>query len=219
VPGLWWADQYGATLAAHRDDEFVLCRGGRDAIGELTKAVAERGQALWVRWTGGQHDVIVELLRRDHRYLIRTREEGSVQQQNFSGVPTFDYSPDWVVKGHYVSFAEPVPERVPTAHPKVELTLHAVGEISFRHRGTTHRLAAEAAGDGLRIGFRDLTSGRSTPAWRYLDTAAPAADGTVLLDFNRALDYPFAFSGHTSCPAPFRANRLGLAVEAGEKAP
>ncbi|MFD1214689.1 DUF1684 domain-containing protein [Arthrobacter sp. GCM10027362] len=219
VPGLWCADEHGATLAARHEDEFVLCDGGRDAVGELTKAVDERGHALWVMWTGGQHDVVVELLRRDRRYLIRTREEGSVLQQNFSGVPTFDYAPDWVLRGRFTAFAEPAPERVATAHPKVELTLHAVGEISFRHRGATHRLAAEALAGGLRIGFHDQTNGRSTPAWRYLDVAAPAPDGIVVLDFNRTLDYPFAFSAYTSCPAPFRANRLQLAVEAGEKTP
>ncbi|NKX56429.1 DUF1684 domain-containing protein [Arthrobacter mobilis] len=218
VPGLWSADEYGAALSVRHEDEFVLYDNGRDAVGELTKALDERGQALWVMWTGGQHDVIVELLRRDHRYLIRTREEGSVLQQNFSGVPTFEYSPEWVVKGSYTAFAQAVPERVPTARADVELTLQAVGEISFQYRGATHRLAAEALGGGLRIGFRDQTNGSSTPAWRYLD-AAPAADGAVVLDFNRALAYPFAFSGHTSCPAPFRANQLPFPVTAGEKAP
>jgi uncharacterized protein (DUF1684 family) len=219
VPGLWSTDGHGAALTARHEDEFVLCDGGRDAVGELTKALDERGQALWVRWTGGQHDVVVELLRRDHRYLVRTREEGSVQQQNFSGVPTYDYSPEWVLRGHFASFAAPVPERVPTARPKVELTLHAVGEVGFRYRGAAYRLAAEATALGLRIPFRDRTNGRTTPAWRYLDAPAPAPDGTVHLDFNRTLDYPFAFSAHTSCPAPFQANRLQLAVEAGEKAP
>ncbi|NKX49686.1 DUF1684 domain-containing protein, partial [Arthrobacter deserti] len=103
VPGLWGAGAHGATLRARHEDEFVFCNGGRDAVGELTRALDERGQGLWVMWTGGQHDIVVELLRRDSAYLLRTREEGSVLQQNFSGVPTFDYSPEWVVRGRYTA--------------------------------------------------------------------------------------------------------------------
>ena len=39
------------------------------------------------------------------------------------------------------------------------------------------------------------------------------------LDFNRAVNLPFAFTDHGTCPAPPANNWLELAVTAGEKRP
>lgn len=59
----------------------------------------------------------------------------------------------------------------------------------------------------------------ATAAWRFLDVPPPALDGTVLQDFNRAQNYPFAFTEYAVCPAPVAANQLPFAVTAGEKLP
>ena len=42
-------------------------------------------------------------------------------------------------------------------------------------------------------------------------------DGSVLIDFNRTINLPFAFTAYGTCPAPVPGNRLGLPVTAGEK--
>ena len=54
---------------------------------------------------------------------------------------------------------------------------------------------------------------------RSLAVAAPAEDGTVTLDFNRAVNLPCAFTDLATCPLPPAENHLQLAVEAGEKVP
>jgi hypothetical protein len=65
--------------------------------------------------------------------------------------------------------------------------------------------------------FRDRTSGKTTyGASRFLYTE-PAKDGFVWLDFNKAENPPCAFTAYATCPLPPPQNRLGLAVEAGEK--
>jgi uncharacterized protein (DUF1684 family) len=65
--------------------------------------------------------------------------------------------------------------------------------------------------------FGDETNRTETyGAGRFL-YAAPAKDGTVILDFNRAYNPPCAFSAFATCPLPPKQNRLALKVEAGEK--
>jgi AcrR family transcriptional regulator len=47
----------------------------------------------------------------------------------------------------------------------------------------------------------------------------PAADGTVVLDFNRAANLPCACTDLATCPLPPAENRLPVAIEAGLKIP
>ena len=44
-------------------------------------------------------------------------------------------------------------------------------------------------------------------------------DGTVVLDFNRAINYPSAFTPYGTCPMPVKNNSLDSRIEAGEKDP
>ena len=63
----------------------------------------------------------------------------------------------------------------------------------------------------------NLIGHESYAAGRYLYTPAPAADGTVEVDFNRAYNPPCVFTDYATCPLPPPENRLDLAVTAGEK--
>ena len=68
--------------------------------------------------------------------------------------------------------------------------------------------------------FTDATSGVTTyAANRSLTTAAPDADGGVLLDFNRATNLPCAYTDLATCPLPPAENRLPVAIQAGEQTP
>jgi uncharacterized protein (DUF1684 family) len=221
VPGLWSADRAVAALNAGASDGFLMYDGGTPVRGILTQAVAERGQTMWVRWWSGPEQVAVELVRRDGRYLIRTRAASTPAQQNFSGVPVFDFDPDWILKGRYVPYDSPQVSRISTSRSDTSLTLVLAGEITFNYQCSSYRLRAEfEPGTGaLRVTFHDATNGLGTAPWRFLDVPPPALDGTVLLDFNRAQNYPFAFTEYAVCPAPVAGNLLPLAVTAGEKLP
>jgi uncharacterized protein (DUF1684 family) len=76
------------------------------------------------------------------------------------------------------------------------------GAVGFERDGRSWRLEAIGApGQPLFLIFADRTSGRgSYPAGRYLDTDAPAADGTVRIDFNHAYNPPCAFTAYATCP-------------------
>jgi len=59
----------------------------------------------------------------------------------------------------------------------------------------------------------------STDEWRKLAVSRPRPDGSVVLDFNRAINYPSAFTPYGTCPMPVAGNSIDVAVEAGEKLP
>jgi uncharacterized protein (DUF1684 family) len=78
---------------------------------------------------------------------------------------------------------------------------------------------------GLFIPFRDTTNGSETyGAGRYLVDAAKGADlggdpstGTLILDFNFAVQPSCAFDPRWACPLAPPENRLDLAIRAGER--
>ncbi|MEN1939535.1 DUF1684 domain-containing protein [Luteimonas sp. MJ246] len=94
------------------------------------------------------------------------------------------------------------------------------GAVEFSRAGSDYRLEAIDGEDGgLFLILADRTNGHASyGAGRYLDTAAPDAEGRVTLNFNRAYNPPCAFTDFATCPLPPPENRLDLAVTAGEKA-
>jgi uncharacterized protein (DUF1684 family) len=95
------------------------------------------------------------------------------------------------------------------------------GTAVFEAAGKPCRLQLFTESDQRRlfILFTDATNAKETyGAGRFLYAPLPA-DGEVVLDFNKAFNPPCAFTPFASCPVPPAANRLDLAVTAGEKLP
>lgn len=90
-----------------------------------------------------------------------------------------------------------------------------VGDTAVRLEAT--RLLEPGVGeDDFGIFFRDATSGGETYALgRYLNVEK-AGEGLYLLDFNFAYAPACAYSPHYNCPIPPKANRLNVAIRAGE---
>jgi hypothetical protein len=118
----------------------------------------------------------------------------------------------------------------------VQLPVSGGGLMAFRRFGTVtvpfaegpRRLEVywmEGYAGGLFLPFRDATNGTETyGAGRYLLDAAKSADlggdpvaGTLVLDFNFAFQPSCAFDPKWACPLAPPANRLDLAVRAGER--
>ena len=83
----------------------------------------------------------------------------------------------------------------------------------------------EAYGGGLFLPFRDATGGSETyGGGRYLLDTIKGADlgaeeGRLVLDFNFAYNPSCAYDPKWACPLSPPANRLPVAVRAGEKKP
>jgi hypothetical protein len=142
--------------------------------------------------------------------------------QAFRGVPSYQPDPAWVLRGRFEAFAQPRPTTVGAVVEGLSHVYVAPGLVHFEHDGTTHTLTAfNGRADGsLSILFTDATSGVTTyPANRSLAVAGPAEDGTVVLDFNRAVNLPCAFTDYATCPLPPAGNHLPWEVTAGEQNP
>ena len=227
LPGLWSASDGGAELAAAEADGLRLVGSGEPVHGRLTAELNDEDSLLWVGFRPGHGgDVAVELARRAGRYLVRPRDAASEVLTSFHGVPVYGYAPEWVLPGVFEPYREPVDVPIRTAHPQVPGVQRSVGEVVFSVPGTParQRLQVSSSGtDSLTLTFHDGTNGTSTAGWRSLTFPAPAAgtrdSGAVVLDFNRAVNYPSAFTPFGTCPMPVEGNMIPVPVEAGEMRP
>jgi uncharacterized protein (DUF1684 family) len=220
VPGLFSTATEGgrttAVLTAGASDGLVFADSGEPVDGTFTAELANEESLDWVRFG----TVLVELAVRGNRYAIRTRDSASPTLAEFTGVPVFDYAPEWVVEARWEPYPEPRDVPISTANPLVDGVHRSAGEVVFRRHGHEYRLQAEQGRLGeLTVTFHDETNGRTTDDWRKVETPRPRPDGTVVLDFNRAINYPSAFTAYGTCPMPVGGNSLDLAVKAGEKTP
>jgi uncharacterized protein (DUF1684 family) len=159
------------------------------------------------------------VIERGDRHALRVRHANAATRTGFKGLSYWPASRDWRVQARFVPHAAGRTLQIANIVGTVDAVPNP-GALEFEHGGTPYRLEALDQGDGkLFVVFADRTNGRgSYGAGRYLDAAQPDARGRVELDFNRSYNPPCAFTAFATCPLPPAANRLDLAVTAGEKA-
>ncbi|MEU4311552.1 DUF1684 domain-containing protein [Nocardia sp. NPDC024068] len=216
APGTWSTGAEGVIVVLDDSEELVI---GGTPVRDTHRfgAIPERGgvNAVW-------GDAVIEVARRGGHDVVRPRHPDNPLRTAFRGTPAYAPNPDWVIGGRYTAFPEPRPTTVGAAVEGLEHVYDAPGQIEFVRDGQALRLTAFAgkAPGELSVLFTDATSGVTTyAANRALHIAAPAPDGTVVLDFNRAANLPCAYTDLATCPLPPAENRLPIAVEAGEKIP
>ncbi|MET4590916.1 DUF1684 domain-containing protein [Arthrobacter sp. 754] len=232
APGLWSTDGTTATLTAAAEDGLTQVETGGAVDGTITATLADEESLMWVQFGGADgRQVVVELAMRADRYAIRTRDSASPVLTGFDGVPTFDYNPELVIEAEYKPYPEPVVIPIGTANPLVDGVHYSVGEVVFRLPGKDHEFHLQAEEEklgALTVTFHDETNGAAPPEqataeWRKVSTPRPRVDAlgnrTVILDFNRAINYPSAFTPYGTCPMPVKNNSLDYRIEAGEKEP
>jgi uncharacterized protein (DUF1684 family) len=163
----------------------------------------------------------IEVVRRTDQYALRVRDPQAPTRTSFTGVPAFPVDPAWVVEGRFEPYPEP---RRITVDAVVDGLSHfptALGVLRFPLGGAEQELVALTGKDtGLRLHFRDATSGTSTyGGGRTLIVEEPDAEGRVRIDFNRTVNLPCAFTAHATCPLPPAENRITVPLEAGERLP
>ena len=216
VPGTWAplpAGESGLKVTATAADNIRV--DGELVDGEAIVAGKDAEKPGDIDFGGGVQGFVIA--GADGSYALRVWDSNSEAIQNFGGIDTFDYDPDWVVHAKFT----PLPgATMPFEHVKDEgktRELEMPGEISFAKDGVEYRLAAIKSGRALQIVFADSTSGDSTYSVGRFLFVAPDAQGNVVLDFNRAVLPPCAFSYAFNCPLPPKQNRFSVAIEAGEK--
>ena len=214
LPGLWWDDHGTARLRVGTADAVTV--DGQVVNGDSTAAVDEGGSVEWVE-VGTTH---VQLLRRGGRLAVRSRDPQAPTRTGFEGVPTFAYDPAWVVEGRFTRDDEPSLVEVATARADLRQHVRIAGSLAVSIGEDSHTLRVGENADGtLHVLFHDATNGTETALWRSVTTHRPGPDGDVLIDLNRAVNLPYAFTDFGTCPAPPEVNRLPVRVTAGERAP
>ncbi|MFG3283494.1 DUF1684 domain-containing protein [Streptomyces sp. NPDC048111] len=156
------------------------------------------------------------VLRREGLWAVRVWDPGAPARTAFAGIDAAPYDERFRLPGTFRPY-ERREVRVANADG-VERGLALAGEVAFTLGGRDHTLQVSVEADGsLWAVFADGTSGKSTFRFRFLRPAAPAPDGSVTVDLNRAELPPCAFAEHFICPFPPAGNTLPIDVPVGER--
>jgi uncharacterized protein (DUF1684 family) len=160
------------------------------------------------------------LIGRGRRIGVRVLDLEAPALKSFAGIESFPADPAWRVVAKFEAYTPKKKIDVPTNIVGTPEMQDSPGAVVFQKNGKSYRLDALIGGakGELFLVFGDRTNGKETyGGGRFLHTPPPAADGTVIVDFNRAINPPCAFTPYATCPLPPKGNRLALAVTAGEK--
>jgi hypothetical protein len=154
--------------------------------------------------------------------LFRSHPQSALPPEGraaFRGLPYRDYDPAFV-------FSAPVR---PLPHERYDVDTSTGGVIPFVRFGavdlpigTLEVLWLDEYSGGVFLPFRDATSGKTTyGGGRYLLDTAKGADlgstgDALVLDFNFAYHPSCVYDPKWVCPLAPLANRLAVAIEAGE---
>lgn len=212
APGAWHTGADGVVVDL--DPGESLRYEGRTITGRHSFGViAERGSIY-----PAFDDAVVEIAKRGGFDVIRPRHPSNPLLAKYEGTPAFAFDSRWVLPGRFVPFDDPRDITVGAAVEGLEHVYSSPGRVEFGGLALTV-FNGHPPGSLFAL-FTDETSGVTTyAANRSLAIAEPAADGSVVLDFNRATNLPCAYTEFATCPLPPAGNRLTVAVEAGEKTP
>ncbi|MEU0546316.1 DUF1684 domain-containing protein [Micromonospora sp. NPDC005979] len=216
VPGTWHTGTEGPVVTI-ADDEEIVVDGRRVRERHEFGPIAERAGS-----TVGIDGGVLEVARRGGHDILRPRRPDHPLRTSYRGTATYPPAERWVFQGRFVPFDRPRPTTVGAAVEGLQHVYDAPGRIEFSVDGLPLSLTAFNGGTpgSLSVLFTDTTSGITTyGANRSLTVGAPDERGRVILDFNRAVNLPCAYTDFATCPLPPTENRLPVAIEAGEKIP
>ena len=239
VAGLFWLKEGTSTMGAGAGNTFVLpagsapermgtfeFHGGKTVFEaapgvEVTVNGKPAGRAALAADSAGTPDVLrignlaMFVIQRGSRFGIRLKDKDSEILRKFTGTKWFPVAEEYRVTGKFVPYNPPKKIAVPNILGDVDQE-DCPGYVEFTLKGQPYRLDPVVEGDLLFFIFKDQTAGKETyHSGRFLYASLPQ-NGEVVLDFNKAVNPPCAFTPYATCPLPPAQNRLPVRVEAGE---
>ncbi|AGF72250.1 DUF1684 domain-containing protein [Corynebacterium halotolerans] len=218
APGRWsWRDGRVVLELAVGENPVLDGRELNPRGGDTTVSLPE---VTAVGYLIGDGDHRIEVALRGSRPIVRPRHPRNPSVTGYRGTPAYPADPAWAVTATYRPFDHPRPITLGSVLDGLEHEqFRAAGTLVLELAGTNHELTVLATGDPttVQLLFTDATSGATT--WRDARTLSVDVSGPVIVDFNRAVNLPCAYTDHATCPLPPAGNHLDVEVTAGEIIP
>ncbi|MBP6850634.1 MAG: DUF1684 domain-containing protein [Rhodoferax sp.] len=209
---LIWLEDGTHTVGAGADCTIRLPGAGRcpdhwgtlQVTGKTAMWTDASGQARALQADSGGTPTLVQqgpvsfhLLERNDALAMRVKDQQAETRVGFQGTELFPFDPAW------------------------QITAQWDGALAHCEIGGQHYTLRPQKPDANPLHFviGDATTGTlSYGGGRFLYVPlTPAGPGPILLDLNRCINPPCAFTRFALCPVPPPENRLIAAVVAGEK--
>jgi uncharacterized protein (DUF1684 family) len=161
---------------------------------------------------------VFTIIRRGDRFAVRMWDSNAETLKHFKGIERFPVSKQWKMEARWEPYTSPKTIKVASVIPGYLEDYPVPGVAVFSIRGNEYRLEPVGSGnETLFFIFADETNGKeSYGAGRFL-YSDPPKDGKLIIDFNKAINPPCAFTPYATCPLPPASNSLPVRIEAGEK--
>lgn len=223
----------GVTSVGKASDNDIVLPTGPDHVGTLTQdasggviyAPADGGTPITLelskykppRFTAG--NLLLEVTTLNGENALRVRDTASKAAEDFPPIDYFPLDPTWRVEADWVTLAAPKGLTISTSKA-IETEVEATHKAVFTRDGVTYELlATHGTKDSPQFVFRDLTAKSETYGACRFVFGENVTDKTIVLDFNKAINPPCAYTEFAVCPLPPAENVLPIRIEAGEKRP
>ena len=225
-----WLSEGTVTVGSAPDNDIVLSAGPahigsltQDAAGGVTYAPADGGAPLVLelskyqppRFTAG--DLLLEVTTLNGENALRVRDTASKAAESLPPIDYFPLDPSWRIVAEWVALDRPRGLTIDTSK-SIPTEVEATHKAVFTRDGTTYELlATHGTPEAPQFVIRDLTARDSTYAACRFVFGEQVTEDSIVLDFNKAINPPCAFTEHAVCPLPPAENVLPIRIEAGEK--
>ncbi len=209
-------DRAGAFWVEKGQVRYEMKRGQRAIVDgkNQNKGTLKVGQIL-------KHNHLrMFLVQRGGRLALRVRDLRAGSFLSFEQLDFYRPKKKYVVEGTFEPFEEPKKLAISTVID-TEIELLVPGVIHFKLHGKMHELwpTLETLEDEeFFILLKDQTAESTTyQSGRFLYAKRPNQGNKVILNFNRAINPPCAYTPYATCPLPPAENWLQTPIEAGER--
>jgi len=225
-----WLAEGTVTVGSAADNDIILSAGPsyvgsltQDADGNVTYTPADGGSAQQLalskkhapQFTVG--DLLLEVTTMNGENALRVRDTASTAAEALQPLEYFPLDQSWRITADWIALEAPKGLTIDTSK-SIPTDVEATHKAVFTRDGVTYELlATHGTAESPQFVIRDLTSRDSTYSACRFVFGEEVTDKTIVLDFNKAVNPPCAFTEHAVCPLPPAENVLPIRIEAGEK--
>ncbi|MDB5624139.1 MAG: hypothetical protein JWR39_2702 [Devosia sp.] len=225
-----WLSEGTARVGSAADNDIVLPAGPehigsltQDSAGGVTYTPADGGAAQVLelsktkppRFTAGS--LLLEVTTLNGQNALRVRDTASKAADELPPLQYFPLDPSWRLVAEWIKLDEPKGLTIDTSK-SIKTEVEATHKAVFTKDGITHELlATHGTPQSPQFVIRDLTAREETYGACRFVFGEEVTDSSIVLDFNKAINPPCAFTDFAVCPLPPAENVLPIRIEAGEK--